>query len=263
MIGRSFGLRAMVMVFLALTIAADVFAQTATYLGRDADLGPGWRSSSVAKDPLFDADGDGAYGSVGYYLPISTGGTGPNTIVSQLPSYISTVIPAATYGETAGFLQMADDPTQPISANVSDITLGYIFTASGAETDFLNITLAEPVTFVLGIFFDHHTNINYDGSATSYTPSDIRVRQTVGGSANSGLVNMSDVRNGVIDFMFFTVSGNAGDQFTISGTQNGGWSNQGIGGITFETVPEPASPALLGIGALAMFWIMRRRRRTS
>lgn len=251
--------RFLVLTFFAAFAASPVLAGTATYLGRDANIGPGWRSTSVAKNPLFDSDGDGAYGSFGYYLPISNGSAGSVTIDSQLPAYISAVTPNALYGETNGFLQMADDPTQPISANVSDITLGYIFGGNVAEADFLSITLAQPITFTLGIILDHHTNVGYAGSATAYTPNDIRIRQTIGGTGDSGYINMSDVRNGVIDFAFFSISGNAGDQFTISGTQNGGWSNMGIAGITFETpVPEPSTITLYLFG-LTTFVLAGRR----
>ncbi|MCX6878379.1 MAG: hypothetical protein NTW21_31890, partial [Verrucomicrobia bacterium] len=69
---------------------ADV---TISYLGADTTNAAAWRSTSVAKNPTFDVDGDNAYGTAGYALVSYTGTPGGllgvSDWVADLPGFVS------------------------------------------------------------------------------------------------------------------------------------------------------------------------------
>ena len=85
-----------VLVVLALTASAQ--AMVITPLGAEIDLGAGYRSSSVAKNPAYDLNHNNVYGDDGYCVdgwastatpPYLYGGE--SNVLSVTPGYISKI----------------------------------------------------------------------------------------------------------------------------------------------------------------------------
>lgn len=134
----------------------------------------------------------------------------------------------------------------------------YASSGNGTEDDLVRITLASSGTFRLGVLVDHH-------DFTDISPSSLRLRQTTGGAANSGLQASNGDANRNGDWYFFDVTGVAGDVFVLSGVNwfNGSpaQTSNGIGALTFDSaVPEPSTFALAAL-ASGLLALGRRRKR--
>ena len=211
--------------------------------GSDLTTRDAWRTSGVVKS--LDSDGNNIYGSDGYAVYGST----PNQPIVQ-PSYL-TVTQAA--GTNVFFSPgIAPDPgTGPVTTQapkytglddpdftgvgpVADTITGTVYRGgqgANQEGDLLVFTVTTNKSFRLGVIQDNH-----DFAAIS--PLALRLRQTVGGSANSGLFSANQDRNRSGDYYFFDVVGaKAGDVFVLSGVNDGGHSSNGVWGVTFDSLP--------------------------
>lgn len=222
-------------------------AGAATIVGAGSDLttGGAWRTSGVAK-PL-DGDGTNIYGSDGYLLTTSP--------VGSLPSYVLSIgnLGLDYYqGQNAGY-SFVDNPTAAGSIRTG---VWYQNSGNGVEDNLLLFTLSQNANFRLGVLVDTSGQMDI-------SPSSLRLRQTVGGSANSGLIASNLGADLVADWYFFDVTGISGDQFVLSRVNwyNGGaqaFSN-GVAGVTFDSIPEPATMGLMGL-ALAGLALRKYRR---
>ncbi len=231
-----------------------VHAQTIGFVGADLTTHASWRTSSVTK--TLDGDGDNIYGTDGYY--IQTGGT-----ISSAPAYATVArLTTSTFPGNGGYSSI-DNPTGSGSVRTG---VWYSSTGNGSEDNFASIVMSQAKSFRIGILVD---NTDFP----DISPDNLRVKQTVGGSANTGLINSylqpSSPSNS--DWYFFDIlNAKVGDTFVISGTNKYGGSgpqaSNGIGGITFDStsssVPEPGAIAL-GVGAFSLggLALVRRRRR--
>ncbi len=249
--------------------AATADAATVTSVGAQLNVGApnadgspgsaaGWRTASVTK--TLDIDGDDIYGSLGYVLfnphAFAAAGTGqgsPLANVNQsLPSYLSVAATGATLSFSGNYTTI-DDPANPAGA---PLWSGIAYTtgvSAGSEIGLFNVTFAAGTpantTFRLGIFVDNIAPV--DGS-----PFGLRV---TGASGDSGLVNKAQATQ-VNNYYFFDLDNVvAGDTFSIITRRSGsGTGAVGIGGLTFDAIPEPATALLLLLGALSP--LPRRRR---
>lgn len=215
------------------------------------DPGYGWRSPGGPPKPL-DIDGDGVYGTDGYRLF--------GIPYNSPPSYISTITALRSVnGPDSVDYAMIDDPFNPGGNDIEAGTL-YINGVNG-EYAFASFVIGSgvPSLFRLGLFVDNGDSPN--------PPPLFRVAQTVGGAADSGSIQGNTLPDLNPDWYFVDVQGaQAGDVFTVY-LEHTGSGNLLLGGLTFDhldippdSVPEPSSAMLLGIGALMVQRLVRRRR---
>ena len=239
-----------------LTAALPAFGATVTYVGYDLTTSGAWRTAGVSK-PL-DADGNNIYGSAGYLLTTSPGG-------AQLsnPAYASVINLVSTF--YSGHVTSPNYTTvdNPLGGSVKT---GIWYASGGVtlqEQDFARITVSQASSFRLGVLVD-------ETDFTDISPNDLRVRQTAGGSGNSGLIFSFVEANLDSDWYFFDVTGaQPGDEFVISGTnaRNGSvpQNSNGIGAITFDNVavPEASTWGALIFAGTTMAWTRLKARRSS
>lgn len=218
----------------------------------------GWRTPSVAK--TLDIDGDNVYGTLGYVLfnPHAFGGGGsgqglPLTNVNQsLPSYISVAATGATLSYSGNYTTI-DDPANPAGAPLWSGIAYATGVSAGSEIGLFSVTFGAGTpanaTFRVGIFVDNIAPV--DGS-----PFGLRI---TGAGGDSDLVNKLQATQ-VNNYYFFDLENvAAGDEFSIITRRSGsGTGAVGMGGLTFDVIPEPASLACLS--AAAFLFLPRRRR---
>jgi hypothetical protein len=228
----------------ALPLLLSPFAHSGAfvgYAGADIATNGAWRTNSVVK-PL-DPDGNNIYGTDGWQAGSWAAG-------ASLPAYATVAVNAPNSFDAAnlgGVTYLSLD--NPVAAGVLETGVHYYGNAvTGNEQDFYTITLTGAADFRIGIITDH-TDL------AAISPSQLRVRQTAGGSANSGLIATID-RDLDGDYYFFDITGGqAGDTFVVSGvvstfpdgTPPGAQSN-GLGGITFDTI-TPSQAVIRYAGA--------------
>ena len=116
---------------------------------------------------------------------------------------------------------------------------GVVYASPGGaavQNDIIEVTVSSDHSFRLGIITDN-------ADFTTISPTSLRVRQTAGGSADSGLIPASSGRDKNGDFYFFDITGaQAGDKFMVSGVNDPGFGSNGLYGVTFDTTTAPPPP---------------------
>lgn len=227
---------------IAVTLASNSLAATITSIGSDTTTGADWRDPTVAKPIAFDPNGDNIYGSDGYFMGTYPGNNGfDTTILQSTPSYLSALstvysLPKTNTYYSSSAYSFFDDPTSTGEVR------GTLFYTNEAHFTF---TLGQATDFVLAVLV---------GTNGSDSPSSVTINQTVGGSATATF-NFSG-NNPVSEYVFFDISASSGDVFEVV---KAGGNQDGITGVGFEVIPEPASLVLVGMGGLL---ILGRRRTT-
>jgi hypothetical protein len=236
-----------------LIVAVSIFAVTGSagtisYSNTDFDLGGGWRTSSVAK-PL-DINGNNVLGSDGWYV---AGGSGS----SSYPSYIANVsLNPSIFSGNASYASI-DDPTTTPGLNPTQIVSGTfnpgVGTGNPATLFSFQLTGGIPATIQIGLMVD-----NLD--APVFNSEAMELKQTNGTADVNIDTTGSPYNDSIPDWIFFDVTGAAGDEFSIVayGSPSGPAT---LGAISFDSAPapEPASGGLL-LAALAVVFARRLRR---
>jgi LPXTG-motif cell wall-anchored protein len=209
---------------------------TISQAGSDVTTNDAWRTTDVPK-PL-DLDGDNVYGTAGYVLFRSS-----SSQPTVQPPYANVVRasgtslygpapchPAPGTGDSHGNYVCLDDPVFTGPAPVADSRTGTVYKAggAGAEHDLIVISVTAPATFRLGVIQDNHDH-------TPISPIALRLRQTVGGTADSGFLSAAADRDLDGDYYFFDViEAQPGDVFVLSGLNASGHASNGVYGVTFD-----------------------------
>jgi hypothetical protein len=198
----------------------------------------------------------------------NTGGGGNNsgaftvgTRLTSLPSFITSITSAGANSSAKGYAPLYTDIDNP-AGGIVQAGFTYNFTTTpSVEDDLVAILIGNgaPSTFYIGAI------INTSG-ASQDDDDFMRLRQTTGGSADSGLISTRNTNNGTVDLVLFQITGAApGDVYTLSGVESqpnpsSGDYNVPLAGLTFtaSAVPEPNSaflllPALVGLTAFYKF----------
>ncbi len=210
----------------AAVCATSAQALTITSAGSNVDLGSGWRTASVAKN---DIDGNNVLGSDGYFIV-------GNNQRTKFPFYLTNLTDAgiSTFGGNGGYASIDDPNTTPGGAPTL-IGTGTKNPFPGVNVEAkvfsFDVKAGAPSTFRVGVLLD-----NTDG--TQFTSNGVRLVQTVGGAANSGLINTSTV-NRTPDWFYFDVTGAvAGDRIEVrsAGSSSGCAC---VGGLAFDNIGGP------------------------
>jgi hypothetical protein len=222
-------------------------AATVSSAGSLVDLTPAGFGSGTDNADL-DAQGRGTDGFVLFNsVPEGTNVAGTpwnQSIVSNLPAYVSSFDGSASAG-SGGW------------ANYDDVTIGGTLyntgglvqsPGNGVEVPLLTFQLSGlvPAGISLGVLVDNSDSANWD-------VSNVRI-------AGPGAItaNQNVAINGGSDLVRFNIDGGAaGETYTIYGTSPP--SGALIGGVTFDSIPEPGSLSLLAASGLLL---LRRRRRS-
>ena len=193
-------------------------------------------------------------GSDGYVLfqaePTSLlngGGGNAGTNVGTLPSYVSVDTTGDSFfasGSGYGYT------TLTASGTAYKTGIAYQVPGNGNTATLATITLkaGTPDDFQLGVFTNNTDN-------TANIASAVTVASPEGNSVTENTVLHSTSN----DFYLFDIVGKAGDTITVSLTQSGGAADP-LGGLTFTTVPEPASiVALAGLCGMGLIGLVLRR----
>lgn len=213
-----------------------------------------------------DIDGSGGLGTDGFFF---FGDANEDAVfeAGQAFTVNTTVAPSYVTGFAAGtdFLAVADDNAgygsydDPVLLDGTD-GLGAIAVAAsgngiGSSSEVITFSvsgLASGITVRVGVLSNVDNNTNGRWDPTSITLSDGVNSATVGDHTTSPLSNGA----GQTDWVFFDID--ADGTYAVSGTQRLAGQGVSIAGLTFDSVPEPSSLALLALGGLMM--VKRRRR---
>lgn len=209
---------------------------------------PGWGTGNDNAD--LDAAGAGADGFV-LFNSIPEGGNQANTpwnqnIVDNTPAYISALDGSASTG-TGGWANYDNVTLGGTTYNTGGIQRPTI--GQGVEADMFTFQLAGsvPSQVILGFIVDNSDNAIWGSSNVRIEgPGAITADQNV-------------FIDGATDLVQFNISGGlAGETYTVYATQPPGNGGALIGGVTFDSIPEPGSALLLA--AAGLLAATRRRR---
>lgn len=216
------------------------------FAGSDFTTNDAFRTDSVVKS--LDSDGDNIYGTDGYTIFQSDAvgtSTSTNGNIVQTPSYANVeILSGLSYftgnNSSLNYVDI-DDPTQTGSGTVPNIESGILFKGGvgSGTTEFVNLNFTNTGNYRVGFLVD-----NTDFAAIS--PTSLTLNQTTGGSA-SVTTNLTDDRDLDGDYYFFDVDAEAGDVFQLSGVGDSGFGSNGIGGVTFDTIPAAPTPVPFGV----------------
>ena len=184
-----------------------------------------WRTAATAK--TLDANGDNIYGSDAKLF---------YGVMGDYGSYVQYIGSELQVGPYPGYAVVDHPNDVSPDIQVHTTTSGYTGGAGNLQNMF---TFAIPATppplgFRVGVAFD---GLN----GAQYSPQEIRLTQTTGGSA-SGSINVEPFRNNTLDMAFFDVTGAAvGDRFTVQGVSGaGGFATHQI--VTWDAITTPIQP---------------------
>jgi hypothetical protein len=224
-------------------------AAVVSYYGYQLDMTK-WRSTDFPKtitlpDTSTVAAPNNYYGADGW--------TSLNAF--SLPSYISAQSIGVS-GYVPGGYGLIDNPAYPVAGNVPQMPSSLLYQVPGlgveTATPLFTFTAGSgaPASFLMGVAFGNLPSPSQD----PYVGYSFRV--AVGASTTAQIQLIGN--NEMIDWVFFKIDGAAAtDVISIYGT--GGTSGYAdLAAVSFDTIPEPGTFALLGLGGLAL--LLRRRK---
>ncbi len=223
---------------IALAAASTLTAQAQTYIGSGhVDIGIGYKPSGfdlhVHQEDPFEMEYE------------------PDEVVFLIGNAAATVSPGGAY---SGFLGAAGSPIWVLpTSEVANLPFIGFGTEELEASDWLgNITLSLASVSGPGSF--SLWNVDSFGAPTLFMSS----AEGAGAPNSLSLISGSHAHYN----LGFTAPGTYEVSFTASGTHaTDGAILSGPATYTFEVVPEPSTWALLGLGTVALGWMVANRRR--
>ncbi len=211
----------------------SLMSATIVPVGVDEETNDAWRSSDIQK-PF--GDEDNIYGTDGWLIAQYPDGDENNTL--QPPYAEITILGKGYEGVGAEQYQAKfDDVAETGPGDVPDRVCGDFWANSGPTgtiDDFFEITLTEDASFRLGVI----TDTTPDGPPGLLWEASRSVKVSGPDGVESDLVDAvgpdEEWRDADVDYVFFDISGNAGDVFTVSGEQDQRWEANALGGVFFD-----------------------------
>ncbi len=225
--------------FVASILMAGVPAHSAeiTPVGVDIETNDAWRTTDVIKP--FEDD-DNVYGTDGYLIA-QFPNNDPRNLVN--PPYATIALAGGNYeGLGAEPHQSAFDDVAitPGPGPIANKVCGDYYKGGGADgnvQEFFTVTLTQSGSFRLGVIGDQTVNIPNN----LFWEASKGVQVTGPGGADSGLIYIAGParpdeswRNGDVDYVLFDITGQVGDVFTVSGENDGRWSDNALGGVFLD-----------------------------
>jgi len=209
-----------------------------------------------------DIDSVAGYGTDGFIFfgdasanTVAESGKGFAINIQNSPSYVSSFAQGANFGGVADDFSTYASYDDPIALDGTD-TLGGVAVsgagAVGAYSEVMKFTIAgleAGRTVRVGILSNVEAGL---WDPTSITLSQGAFSATVGNHTASPLPS----GQGQTDWVFFDVD--ADGTYAIGGTQR--YSGQGISiaGVTFDSIPEPATAGLISLFGITVLFVRRR-----
>ena len=211
----------------------SLMSATIVPVGVDEETNDAWRSSDIQK-PF--GDEDNIYGTDGWLIAQYPDGDENNTL--QPPYAAITILGKGYEGVGAEQYQAKfDEVAETGPGDVPDRVCGDFWANSGPTgtiDDFFEITLTEDTSFRLGVI----TDTTPDGPPGLLWEASRSVKVSGPDGVESDLVDAvgpdEEWRDADVDYVFFDISGNAGDVFTVSGEQDQRWEANALGGVFFD-----------------------------